>query len=104
MQFLHLILQARFLPTMADNQFEVYQEAIRKALQAPNENPVAYSKSYPCISLRSYVNYCYGIFWPITKCEMMCNCPRLLIFVVNILQKPWLTNILNILNKFLTIS
>ena len=49
MQSLHLILQARFLPTMADNQFEVYQEAIRKALQAPDENPVAYSKLYPLL-------------------------------------------------------
>ena len=84
MQSLHLILQARFLPTMADNQFEVYQEAIRKALQAPNENPVAYSKSCPCISLLSYVNYYYVIFCNLKKCEMMHNCPRLLIFMAKI--------------------
>ncbi|KAF6032078.1 hypothetical protein EB796_009578 [Bugula neritina] len=32
----------RFFPTMADNQFEVHQEAIRKALQKEGENPVAY--------------------------------------------------------------
>jgi len=29
---------------MADNQFEVHQEAIRKALQKEGENPVAYRK------------------------------------------------------------
>ena len=87
MQSLHIILQARFLPTMADNQFEVYQEAIRKALQAPNENPVAYSKSYPCISSLSYVNYYYYvIFCNLKKCETMHNCPRLLIFMAKILQ------------------
>ncbi|XP_067937583.1 E3 ubiquitin-protein ligase rnf213-alpha-like [Watersipora subatra] len=32
----------RYLPTMADNQYEIYQESIRLALQSPNENPVAY--------------------------------------------------------------
>lgn len=38
------LLQDHFLPTMADNQFEIYQESIRRALQTQHENPVAYSK------------------------------------------------------------
>ena len=33
-----------FLPTMVDDQYELLAEQIRRALQNPNENPVAYGE------------------------------------------------------------